>query len=168
MRPSRVGVVVVLLAGLAWWLVWQQRVAPYRDPAAALAAFRAAEGVDAEEQLIDPLLLCGEPAVPAVVEYLAEGGQLRPWAALFLGEVPTAEGLAVLPGLVEDPAEQAQTRAYALAALHRADPSAAVSLAARHRDAGGWLGQAARDLVAGHEPSAFRRSWWEALLRRKH
>ena len=164
---SRLGLLVVSggVVSAALGVSWCLRTSAYATPEAAMRAFLAHREADAEEQLLDPLLLCRGEVTPLVEQHLASGApELRPWAAAYLGLAGHPESAELLLRVIADPTEHPQTRAYALASLQRLDPERGRNIAAAYAADSDWLGQVASAITTGTEVPVFERSYLEAFL----
>jgi len=96
---------------------WYMRVRPFLDPENALREFENYD-VQRDQQLTDPLVLCGRDVVPLVLAGLADQSiTRRPWAAAFLGSGGYVQAIPVLTEVALDPTEHSHTRSSALASI---------------------------------------------------
>lgn len=159
--PLWIGFIIVgfTFATVVWWVFAQ---GPFRNPRDALQDFLT--GHDrAEDQLMDPLILCGRRVVPLVIiEIQKKDMHLRRYAIGFLGNGHYAQALPVLEKILSDGSEILYFRADALEAIFQIAPERARELAPKYisdQD----LGRVAQDIVAGRNPVYFKRSYWHAL-----
>ena len=165
LRGPRRAVLVVVVLGAGAFLWWYE-VTP-RTGEEALAAFYAQrnDGMTAEDQLMDPLVLAGERAVPVVLREVVRADMpLRRYAIGFLGNAQSAEAVPVLRRILGDSTERDLFRGDALESLWMIRVSGREELARSFGGRGDYLGQTARRLLAGDEPET--RTYWQALRHR--
>ena len=99
--PLWIGLIIVgfTFAIVVWWVFAQ---GPFRNPRDALQDFLT--GHDrAEDQLMDPLILCGGRVVPLVIaEIQNKDMHRRRYAIGFLGNGHYSEALPVLEKILSD------------------------------------------------------------------
>jgi hypothetical protein len=165
LRVLRRAVLVVVVLSAAVF-VWWYEVTP-RTPEEAMAAFYAQrnDGITAEDQLIDPLVLAGDRAVPVVLREVVRAEMpLRRYAISFLGNAQSPEAVPVLQRILENSAEEDVFRGDALEALWAIGVPGREALAQRFASREDYLGQTASRLLAGYKPE--RRTYWQALRHR--
>lgn len=145
-------------------LFWAFDEGPFRNPQDALQDFLNARD-RAEDQLMDPLILAGQRVVPLVIaEIQKKDMPQRRYAIGFLGNGHYSEALPVLEKILSDDSELFYFKADALEAIYQIEPNRALELARKYTAGQELLGRVARDIVAGHNPVHYKRSYWEALL----
>ncbi len=150
-----------VLVGLCIW--WAIAKGPLRDPEKALHDFYAADG-RAEDQLMDPLILNGRRVVPLVIAALPNRDMhLRRYAIGFLGVGRHQDALPSLERILSDESELAYFRADALEAIYQIEPERARALAHIYMNDQSFLGEIARVISEGKNPTYRTRSYWQAL-----
>ncbi|HMI36997.1 MAG TPA: HEAT repeat domain-containing protein [Steroidobacteraceae bacterium] len=160
---TKVGL-TVLAVGAAW--AW--RVAPYRNPAAAFAAFKDTTRFGAEDQILDPLILCGDGVVPTLLEALRDSQMpYRRYAIRFLGRYDTPPVRERLLEIIHSPSENSLVRGDALQSLWDLDAERARSVAQQYSADTTYLGRIAA-LMLDTPPSDWyeRRSFLDAFFGR--
>ncbi len=160
--PLWIGLIIVgfTFAIVVWWVFAQ---GPFRNPRDALQDFLT--GHDrAEDQLMDPLILCGGRVVPLVIaEIQNKDMHRRRYAIGFLGNGHYSEALPVLEKILSDGLETFYFRADALEAIYQIASDRARELAPKYVSDQDLLGRIAQDIVARRNPVHFTRSYWQAL-----
>lgn len=157
----------ILLAALAAILIasglWLFLEGPLRDPADAMGDFLGDHG-RFEDQLTDPLVLAGPRVRPLVLSAVADREmKLRRYALFYLGCAGYSPARETLRRILSDETELDYFRADALEALWRVDLVEGNDLAQAYQSRGDFLGEKAKQLIAGG-PLADCRSWWSALI----
>jgi hypothetical protein len=143
-----------------WWAVAE---GPLRNPGEALEDFYEAKD-RAEDQLMDPLILTGRSVVPLVLKELPNKDmRLRRYAIGFLGNGRYSEALPLLEAILNDESEIDYFRSDALRSIFQTSQSRARELAPNFVNGQEFLGEVAREIVAGKNPIYFERSYWEAF-----
>jgi hypothetical protein len=147
-------------ATIIWWAFAE---GPFRNPRDALQDFLT--GHDrAEDQLMDPLILCGRRVVPLVIaEIHNKDMHRRRYAIGFLGNGHYSEALSALEKILLDSSEIFYFRADALEAIYQIAPERARELAPKYVSGQDLLGRVAQDIAASRNPVYFTRSYWQAL-----
>nr|WP_086938503.1 hypothetical protein [Thaumasiovibrio occultus] len=138
----------------------------FQSAEAALADFYDSTD-QAEDMLMDPLILAGPRVVPLVLEEVTSSTMPhRRYAIHFLGRYPAA--IPTLKTILADEYEVEYIRRDALASLFNVDPTLGQDLAKRYVSRGGVLGETATNIAAGHNPHWFERTYWQALTNVHH
>lgn len=154
---SAIGLVALLC------LLWAFAAGPLRSPDEALADFYEAKD-RAEDQLMDPLILNGPRVVPLVLKDLPNKDmRLRRYAIGFLGNGRYSEALPMLEAILNDESEIYHFRADALEAIFQISQARAKELAPNFVNGQEFLGEVAREIVAGRNPFHNERSYWDAF-----
>jgi hypothetical protein len=119
----------IIFATIVWWAFAQD---PFRNPKDALQDFLTAHN-RAEDQLMDPLILCGRRVAPLVIaEIQNKDMHRRRYAIGFLGNGHYSEALPVLEKILSDGSEIFYFRADALIAIFQIAPNRARELAPKY------------------------------------
>ena len=169
--------VIVWLASMTLALIalaggWLFRYS-FRDPQAALLDFCEAKG-RANDQLMDPLILCGRKVVPLVLDALRDPDMpRRGYAIRFLGHRSYREAIPVLEEILNNDTEVIYFRAAALRSLYLIDHELGQAHAKRFVDRGDpddrfpdndFLAVTSKDILRGDPHLEYRRTWWQARI----
>ncbi|WP_261844793.1 hypothetical protein [Aliamphritea ceti] len=123
----------------------------------------------AEDMLMDPLILAGDKVVPLVLkEVQSPDMKLRRYAIHFLGNGRYSEVLPVLESILANDSELDYFRADALASIFNIDRDLGLTLAGEYSTQPGFLGRQASEITTGTNKWWVQRSFWEALRNVHH
>ena len=123
----------------------------------------------AEDMLMDPLILAGDKVVPLVLnEIQSPDMKLRRYAIHFLGNGQYSEALPVLKSILENDGELDYIRADALAGIFNIDRDLGLALAGEYSTRSDFLGRQASEISTGTNKWWVQRSFWEALRNVHH
>ncbi len=164
--PTKVVFALLLLGigGMAWrWKagVWRPR------PETALQQFYAPGKDAAENMLMDPLILAGEPVVSLVMAEIQNKNMPNcRYAIGFLGNGSYRQALPVLEKILNDTSELDYVRADSLEAIYLIDAQRGTSRAAALKNESALLGATAQEIINGKRLRHDRRTYFDALLGR--
>ena len=116
---------------------------------------------------LDPLILAGKRVVPLVIERIQDKTMPRRMLAIeFLGNGSYDEALPVLESILNDTFEQENMRATALIAIYQIEPQKGTRDALRYQGESGEFGKVSRDILAKKDYLDYRRTFFDALVRR--
>jgi len=120
----------------------------------------------AEDQLMDPLILCGKNVIPLVTSSIKNPEMPRRLYAIhFLGNSRAVEALPTLRSILQSKEERDGIRAGALLAIAMIDLSEGKARVKGLRMNGGIIGDIANGILMEDEELLRRRTYFEALLR---
>lgn len=161
------GVFALLLLGIGG-MAWLWKGGVWRPtPETALQQFYTPGKDAAEDMLMDPLILAGEPIVPLVIaEIQNKNMPNRRYAIGFLGNGSYCQALPVLEKILNDPSELDYVRADSLEAVYLIDAQLGTSRAAALKNESALLGATAQEIINGKGLRPERRTYFDALLGR--
>jgi HEAT repeat protein len=118
----------------------------------------------AEDMLMDPLILAGESVVHIVLkEIKSKDMKLRRYAIHFLGNGKFKQAIPVLKTILSDVTEEDYFRSDALGSIFAIDNKLGLVLAKQFMSQDDILGKKANKIVTGKKNWWVQRSFWEAL-----
>lgn len=118
----------------------------------------------AEDMLMDPLILAGESVVPLVLsEIKSPNMKLRRYAIHFLGNGRYKEAIPELKQILANENELDYFRGDALASIFNMDPKLGIKLSKSYIDRDDILGRQAQEIAQGQNRWWVQRSFWEAF-----
>lgn len=140
----------------------------FQTPEEALADFFDTTD-QAEDMLMDPLILAGEKVVPLVLkEVVSPEMKLRRYAIHFLGNGKYSSSVPVLQAILENEKEIDFIRGDALASIFNIEPELGMFLAKPYRTRTDYLGKQAVQIAEGHNNWWYQRRFWQALYNVHH
>ena len=134
-----------------------------QTPEAALADFYDTTD-QAEDMLMDPLVLAGEKVVPLVLKEIARPEmKLRRYAIHFLGNGKYQSSIPTLETILANEQEIDYIRGDALASIFSIQPELGISLAKPYMARSDYLGKQAAEIATGNNRWWYQRTFWQAL-----
>jgi len=131
-------------------------------PQTAMEKFYGFEGK--EKELMDPLILAGEPVVPLVIEAIKNQEMpKRRYAIGFLGNGEYKQALPVLEEILKNPDEKDYFRGDALLAIYQVDKELGIKYAKEQEQSKNPVGEIAKDILSNASYINERRSYPDAL-----
>lgn len=135
----------------------------FQKPENALADFYDTTD-QAEDMLMDPLILSGDKVVPLVLKEIAlPEMRLRRYAIHFLGNGKYQNSLPALKAILVNENEIDYFRGDALASIFNIDPELGISLAKKYTFRSDYLGKQSIEIATGENKWWYQRTFWEAL-----
>ena len=135
----------------------------FQSPEAAYTDFQDIEG-QAEDMLMDPLILAGEKVVPLILKKIESPEmKLRRYAIHFLGNGKYEESMPALNKILESEDELDYFRGDALASIFNISPELGTELAKQYVKRPDYLGRRAEEIVSEGNKWWVQRSFWQAL-----
>jgi len=123
----------------------------------------------AEDMLIDPLVLSGEKVVLIVLrEIQNKEMKLRRYAIHFLGNGKYSEAIPALEAILKDKEEKDYFRADALASIYNIDNEKGEKLSLLYKSDNDFLGKQALEISTGENRWWVQRTYYEALRNVHH
>lgn len=154
---------------MLWFLPLMARVPLiFQSPELAYADFQDTTD-QAEDMLMDPLILSGEKVVPLIMEEIRSPEmKLRRYAIHFLGNGKYEQSIHVLKEILNNENEIDYFRGDALASIFNINPDLGVDEAMQYIKRKDYLGRQASNIVQGENSWWVQRSFWEALQNVHH
>lgn len=137
------------------------------SPENAIKEFKESKD-KAEDQIMDPLILCGKKVIPLVMKEIEDTNMPnRRYAIAYLGNAKSNESTPLLICLLNDTSQSDLIRGDALRAIASIDIERGKDLAKEFVDNEGYIGGIARNILSG-DFSPVVRSFWDARLKRRN
>jgi len=161
---------IIFIVFLLLWFVFEIDRIPliFQSPEEAYADFLDTTN-QAEDMLMDPLILAGKNVVPLIIQETQNPKmELRRYAIHFLGNGKFVEAIPVLESILINENELDYFRGDALASIFNIDPDLGLSLAKEYSFREDYLGNKAQEITTGENYYWVQRSFWEAFNNLHH
>ncbi|MCP4491747.1 MAG: hypothetical protein GY820_31240 [Gammaproteobacteria bacterium] len=158
-----IALIIVIVGGIFFLPAILRMPLISQTPEDALVDFYDTTG-QAEDMLMDPLILAGEKVVPLVLQEISSPEmKLRRYAIHFLGNGQYQSSIPTLKAILGNEKEIDYIRGDALASIFNTNHELGMSLAKAYTSRSDYLGKQAVEIVTGKNGWWYQRTFWQAL-----